>query len=817
MTPEDRFVDSQLDGTVSEIRDESIDPAVIEAARSRVWRRLASEFAPASEHIRDCTAFQTLIPAFRAGTLPESRAILVRDHLHTCVACRKVYEGRIATLPSRSQAAPARHAIRWRWAAVAAVFAAGAVVWVVVDQFGGYHGRASVESIHGALFEVTAAGIQPMTNGEDLPDNAEIRAAKASDAVLRLRDGSRVELRERTSLVTYASGDDLTLRLSRGSIIVEAAKRRHGHLYVDTDDCRVAVTGTVFGVSSGVKGSRISVIQGEVHVAHNNIDTVLHPGDQAVSSQTLEPESVREDIGWSRNRDALLRQLDALSAGIRQIRLPALRYTSRLMDRLPADTVLYASIPNLGPYLSEAQSVLDRQLVESPELRDWWAARGERIAPVLEKLRAASEYLGDEIALVSVAGADRQTLTPVLFAEVKRDGFPDFLKTQGLHLAVESRNGFVVFGLQPEAVAALEPVLDQSSGGFAGTPFRARIAQAYGQGAGLLICADLSRLSHPKMEQTPLAGLHYLIVEQKEVEQKMEARATLGFDGANTGIASWLANPAPMGSLDYVTPEASALAAFVVRDPKTLTSQLGSMLKTDAGPADTQTLADLSASMGGEFALAMDGPIMPVPSWKLVAEVYDPARCQAAIAKLAAHAGKTLSLSQEAVDGRVVYSLSYTPENGRSNPLTEAQYTFADGYLIAAPNRALIKSALEARTTHLSIVHAAGFLSLAPRDHFTNFSAVIYENLGPTVAPLANLLATPEQARSLRGWKPALVAAYGAPDEITVAGSSELLGGNLKDLLSGSIAGIAGHALPLGQLFGGMHMGGTRQRERAYR
>ena len=132
------------------------------------------------------------------------------------------------------------------------------------------------------------------------------------------------------------------------------------------------------------------------------------------------------------------------------------------------------------------------------------------------------------------------------------------------------------------------------------------------------------------------------------------------------------------------------------------------------------------------------------------------------------------------------------------------------------PTARLITSALEARATHLSIAHAARFLSLAPRDHFANFSAVLYENLGPALAPLASLLSTPEQARSWSGLKPALVAAYAAPDEITVAGSSELLGGNLKDLLSGSIAGIAGHALPLGQLFG-LQMGGTRQRERAYK
>ena len=827
MTPEERFLDPQLDRAVTEIRDEEVDPAAIESARSRVWRRLASEFVPAGEHIADCAAFQALIPAFRAGTLPESRSLLVRDHLHACVACRKVYEGRATPITAGREAAAAsdrrsRRVVRWRWGVVAAAVAAEAVFWVVVVQRGADHGPASVESINGALYEVTAAGMQPMTNGQRLPENVEIRAAKASDAVLYLGDGSRVELRERASLVTYASGDDLTLRLARGSIIVSAAKRRKGHLYVDTDDCRVAVTGTVFGVSSGVKGSRISVVQGQVHVAHNNIDTVLNPGDQAVSSMTLEPESVREDIGWSRNRDALLRQLDALRTGLREIRLPALRYSSVLMDRLPADTVLYASIPNLGPYLAEAQSVLDRQLVESPELRAWWAERGQRIGPVLEKLRAASEYLGDEIALVSVAGADGRPHAPVLFAQVRRDGFPEFLKAQGIPLTVETRNGFVVFGHQADAVAALAPALDHASGGFTGTPFRARIAQAYGQGAGLLICADLSRLSGGRVEKTPLAGLHYLIVEQKEVEQKMEDRATLGFDGANHGIAAWLADPAPMGSLDYVTPEASAMAAFVVRDPAALTTQVQSLLHTNAGTADAEALADLSASFGGEFALAMDGPVIPVPSWKLVAEVYDPARCQAAIAKLAAGAPKALRLSQETVDGRVFYSLSYTPENGRSNPLTQAQYTFADGYLIAAPSRALISSALEAKATHLSIAHAAGFLSLAPRDHFANFSAVLYENLGPTVVPLASLLSTPEQARSWNGLKPALVAAYGAPDQITVAGSSELLGGNLRDLVSGGIAGFASHALPLGQMLGfgsgsGFNMGGTRRREKAYK
>src|SRR5207248_5963226 len=115
--------------------------------------------------------------------------------------------------------------------------------------------------------------------------------AKDSDATRQLRDGSQVQLRERPGFSTSASAAALTIRLSRGSVIVQAAKRRQGHLYVATSDCQVAVTGTVFSVVAGVKGSRVSVVEGEVHVSKDNQDHVLHPGDQIVTSPTIEPRS----------------------------------------------------------------------------------------------------------------------------------------------------------------------------------------------------------------------------------------------------------------------------------------------------------------------------------------------------------------------------------------------------------------------------------------------------------------------------------------------------------------------------------------------
>ena len=90
-------MDPALEQAMNEIRDDTVDPEVIEAAAARVWARLAAEAAQhkAGEHIRGCADFQALIPDYRAGRLPEARATLLKDHLHECVACRKIYEGRV--------------------------------------------------------------------------------------------------------------------------------------------------------------------------------------------------------------------------------------------------------------------------------------------------------------------------------------------------------------------------------------------------------------------------------------------------------------------------------------------------------------------------------------------------------------------------------------------------------------------------------------------------------------------------------------------------------------------------------------------------
>jgi hypothetical protein len=826
MTPEPNAMDAVLERAVSEIRDEAVDPATIEAAAARVWASVAEAAAHApADRIRGCDGFRALMPDRRAGRLPKARALLLQDHLHECVACRKVFEGKVVTMPIAVAPAARRPNYTVRWAAAAAVLAAaGLTTWFIVDRYGAHSGRAVVQALNGTLYMIGTDGIHPLAVGQELPDGVEIRTAKDSNAMLELRDGSVVELRERSSFSTAQTASDLTVRLGRGSVIVQAAHRRIGHLYVATADCRVAVTGTVFSVDAGVKGSRVSVIQGEVHVSQDNNDKVLHPGDQTVTSAAIEPMSIPDDIAWSRNREKLMQQLASLKAGLEQIHLPNVRYSSKLLDRLPASTVLFASIPNLSAYLGDAQSVLHRKLSESPELRAFLSGRAD-LDPILDKLRAAGAYLGDEVVIAAFQDSNGQPQGPVLLAETRREGFAAFLNQQGVPLAVETSGNFVVFGPAKPAVDAMAATLHSPTGGFPGTPFHQRIMQAYGQGAGLLLCADITRMGGQAL------GAQYFIAEEKEVNNQMESRAALGFNGVRTGIAAWLAPPAAMGSLDYVSPEATFAAAFVVSNPAATVDQLLA-LQQRSPEAARQALAqiqqdtgidirnDLAGSLGGEFAVAMDGPVFPVPSIKLVAEVYDPVRFQASLQKLvdavnqsSAKSGRApMHTGQETVDGRIYYSVG----SAGGNPLMQASYTFSNGYLIAAPTRTLVTRALQIKTNGTSLTRSSDFIAMTPRDHYNNFSAVVYQKLGTTLAPLVSLFGAfaqpkagqPNPLSSLGNMKPSLFAIYGEPDRISIATNGDALGMGLTGMLSGNIMGMAG-GLP----FGGMRqMQGTHAR-----
>ncbi len=823
-------MNQEFDLAVSEIRNETIADSVVEAAAARVWTRLATAAqtrendAPQAPHIQNCAAFQSLFPDLRANLLDDARATLLRDHLHECVTCRRVFEGRVAVMPKTATSQKPRPSYRFA-AAAAIVAAAGISIWIGFDQFGGHSGRAIVQTVNGSLFAISAAGIQPLAAGAALPDGVEIRTAQDSTALVELRDGSVVEMRERSALSASHGARDITVRLNRGSVIIQAAHRASGHLFVATADCRVAVTGTIFGVSAGAKGSRVSVVQGEVHVDQESQEKILHPGNQIVTNPDLEPEPVREDLAWSRNHARYDSMLAALGQSLSKIQQPELRYESRLFGRLPANIMFFAGIPNLAQYLGEAEAVFSKKMAQSPDLEAWWQSHGGKTADVIEKLRAASEYLGDEIAVIGLPNGDG----PVFLSEIKRPGFAEFLKqvgfAQGTMPAEQERNGLVLFGA-PRSVEQLSGVLDSPNGAIQSTDFYRRVEDVYHRGAGFLVCANLAQVAQPGQSLHGLPAMsnaQALIFDEKQNNGAMEARVSLDFNGPRTGIAAWLANPAPMGSLDYVSPDAAVAAAAVVPNGGAIVEQLKLISPNELGAVHDA----LASSLGGEFAIAVDGPLIPVPSWKLIAEVYNPAAAQAALQQAAAKytdapnnpGHKPLATGTESFEGRTYYSIS-VPDAG---PLLEFHYTFADGFLIAGPSRGVVSRALQIKDSGNSLMHSSKVTAMMPRDHYTNFSLVFYQNVATSVGPILSLLGglnhqapggsnTPGmRVDALASLKPSLIAAYAEPERITFAANGDLLGPALASLMRGDLKGAAGGTIGLFQ------PKGTRKPEMAYR
>jgi FecR protein/Putative zinc-finger len=851
-----------LDQAIAALRGEQPEVEAVAAAGEHVWQRISHHVTEARSRdlescsIRGCDHVRELLPDYRAGRLQAARALLLEAHLHECVTCRREAQA-VRRAPSSLTAwqhelpRPTNDRFRWAFAA-AAVIVVGISAYLIQDKlFSSPAGmRARVESFNGVLYRVGLNGEQPLNVGDELQEGESVRTSGGSRAMLRLGDGSRVEMNERAQFAVSMRHSDTTIALDRGNIIVQAAKRKAGHLYVAAKDCRVSVTGTVFSVNSGIKGSRVSVIEGEVRVAEAGVTKVLHPGDQISTSVSVAAVPVNSEIAWSQNADqhlALLAEFVHLSNRLAAVQLPGLRYQSNLLPILPADTVLYASIPNLGDAAQQANQLFQQELQESPVLRQWWQQvqahkHGPDFQEVLNEVHALGGYLGNEI--VFAVAVDRQRHgSPLVIAQVQKPGLKEFIAQEypsqaNLRLvdeqelnrlsAQQPENGLLIL-VRPDFVAAsgdvaalqrLDAALKQGNGGFAGTAFGQRMTAAYQQGAGLLFGANLQEMAahhasavasknHQKaFTQTGLADVRYLVAERKDVGGQPLNHAELTFNARRRGMASWLAPPAPIGGLDFVSKDASAVAAFVAKSPALMlddvldvayASKAGAQAEIVQGESELKIKfhQDLADTLGGEITFALDGPILPTPSWKVIAEVYNPGRLQATIQQLVAdanaqvtQAGQGLALEQETVNGLTYYTLR-SQNAAKPHELT---YTFTDGFMVIGPSRAVVMQALNVHNSGNSLTSSADFRALLPQDEHANVSALLYQNLSPVLGPVMQQL-TPSQLKSLQqlaaDTRPSVVCAYGEDTSIHVASTSRFFGLDLNTLALSALLKLA--------------------------
>src|ERR1043165_7391323 len=615
--------DQILDKVTAEIRNEKVDPGVVSAAADRVWARVsaaagATEFqSPAVERIEGCADFQSLIPAHLAGKLSEARSLLLVDHTHECLPCRKAMnEARsrrsMTGNPAASKPRYTLQPVIMRWGIAAAlVIGLGLLAIPFVQRFWPYgQFDATVQAAEGQVYQVADTRTAAVSTGAKLQQGEKVRTAKDGHAVVRLSDGSLIEMKDRSELYLTKSGNGTTIHLNRGNIIVEAAKQKDGKLFVESGDSLVSVTGTVFSVNNGTKGSRVSVIEGEVNLNHAGSDRVIRPGEQVTTNPAIAMIPVRDEVSWSRNATKyanVLSGLASLNSELKKVQQPGVRNSTHLLDLMPENTVVYVAIPNLADSIVESHRVIQERMSQNAALREWWAkeqsGKSQNMDQVVETIRQFGSYLGDEIA-VSVSMDDQgKPGEPLVLAGLKNSqGFRPFLEQQIAKFGGDKKGQPEIKFIENPATAvppaegkredlyvwiqdnlfAASPNLDQlhnvataiGSGNvssFTATPFRNRIAQVYQEGAGLVVAANLAKVvtnnraersknaaaakQESALNKLGLLSVKYFVLDQKDSGGKTHTQASLSFNDAQRGIPSWLGTPGPMGSLEYIPPE----------------------------------------------------------------------------------------------------------------------------------------------------------------------------------------------------------------------------------------------------------------------
>ena len=557
----------------------------------------------------------------------------------------------------------------------------------------------------------------------------------------------------------------------------------------------VSVKGTIFAVNRGIKGTRVSVVEGSVQVDQASKSQLLKPGDQTTSDSTLTKVPVQNEIFWSRDSArylALLGELSDLQRKLSAIPSPALRYQSNLLRYVPADAMLYAAIPNLGDQLREARRVFEDQTRTNPVLSQWWNGQqkgGQDLLDGLDRLQSLATYIGNEAVLVA-----RPNHSFALMAEVRTQGLDQFLERElknAPKIAWKIHHGETLI-LASDAAAMQTIAATIDAGGAPLTPFRERIAKAYESGAGWLLCMNARQLglgtNFAAAADLGVDNVEYLIFERREVSSRTENTASVNFGTQRRGVASWLGTPGPLSTLDFVSPDAGAAMAFIMKNPRQAVEEvLGGIRKRD--PRFDREIADIESKLGlkivddiagpigSEMTIAQDGPLLPDLSWKFAIEVNAPQTLQHSIETVAAQLTQA-KLTNVAVNGRTYYQLS-----GPAFPMS-IYYTYADGYLVAAPSQSLVAQAIDNRHRGNTLARSEKFRSQLPVGASPNFSALVYHNISQVTGPVAEQLKklnvmTEEQRRAsdkLQDMAPGLIYVYGEADRISISSSGGFFG-----------------------------------------
>lgn len=751
--------EARLDQAFAMLRGNTPDPVALAAARGRAWQGINAGLASAepSLSLSGCADYRELMGPALAGALPPARKRLFDDHMQGCVECQAVLRAARGQRPAAALSQPRP---------------------LSLDRRGWWPSRRSWALAAGFLLVL---GLTGWATGTLTPS----RVLAQVQSWQRQLVGELARLRNDLNALPHPEP-------RRDSALAAA-------LPADT----------------------------ALFVALPNLSGTMTQADALLKQRIQESPVLKQwweqNLGNGRSQAEMDRVMTAIA---------------QMGGYLGDEIVLALSLDANGAFgaplvLAEAKDPEGLRRALALRLAEAAAKDGDRLPPLrtLTDRQALTRAVAEEVAAAPEASPEDQAADSAAVPLAAAD--PD---QAGL---VWIADGRVVLSPSARAIASL--VDPAGSPRFAGTALQLELGRAYAAGVNTVIGVDLERIMAARTsveDPTDDASLHltlgiasarHLIVTERSVSGTVDLRAELTFAETRQGLSAWLAEPADLSALDFFSPEAHMAAAGVTDQPAEILVQLLDMkdevhgdAATDAtakrcNPAPTDSLRAMAAAADGEFAFALDGPVLPRPAWTLAMKLRDGAAFQQGLdqlldcldAQARAEAGTGLSRESGSVGGRVSSSVrmerAAAPRDGASPADAPAlplsfHYLIDDGYLIAASETGILDRALRNRASGVNLRASGAFRKLLPADVSAGglkASALLYQNLGEVARPLAQALqeqaAAPGGAATDAGnlaalsaedIPPGLLLVNAGADRLTLRGQAT--GAGLGSLLTGS-------------------------------
>jgi type II secretory pathway pseudopilin PulG len=534
------------------------------------------------------------------------------------------------------------------------------------------------------------------------------------------------------------------------------------------------------------------------------------------------------------------------------IQYPAPRNRSNLLPRLPESTEFYVAIPNYGEPVHQALEIFRQELQESAAMREFLRKNHlddsvPKIENWIQQFYEFSQFLGDEIIITGGFHGKEPVFLAV--AEVKKPGAREFLEklnndvftkpgdrlrilgpqelsadangaTQAQIVLV--RKDLIAFGSSVASLREFTAQMDGNGPKFVAGALGQRVARSYQDGASSVIGIDLHRLkslipnSPPQvpmmLEKSGFGDAKYLVTENTIAEGRSHNHFEMAFNGPRHGVASWLAAPAPMGGLDFVSSKVALAEGMILKNPALILDDLREIVGDAAFASLPQMEAqlgvnlkqDLLSKLSGEIAFEIQQPPMklaeagqteakPAPAgpgaFKLILRVTDPAGLQQTLSRLLMMAPMKSGTREE--DGVTFNTLKSPAASGQTN---EINYFFMDGYLIIASDAATARDAVRVHRTGESLAKSGKLRDARPAGQPENSSLVMYQDASQAFG--AMFAQMPPELRQIL---PITSLANVKPNVVYINGEESSFQGTTTDSINTDLAGgliVAAIAIP---------------------